>query len=371
MQLFNPLLHPLRLGLLLCLAMPAGRPADCRAQARTTTAAPAKAVATGKTYAGTIGGKYPITMRLLREGAALTGSYAYTKVGRDIRLAGTVRADGTFSLEELDDKGLVTGEFGGRIGPDGRLTGTWRKPGSDKTLALALREAPAGTGEAPDAIAITEYRFSVKGPNDAEGAYSFPRVSGPAQHPALAKLKAQLTVEKLTDQTEREIRETFAGCGCGLTTVNYTVDYNRSGVLALSVGREWLGAYSSFSAGRLVLNTRTGERLSAGQLLRPAALPQLARQADRLLQGRIREARQAAADSGGETQWLDELVAGKTFTTAHLDNFTVTRDGITFYYPFAFPHAALALQPDEEFTFTFAQLKSYLNPDGPLGHEIK
>ena len=271
MQLFNHLLPLLRLGLLLCLAVLAGRADDCRAQAKPTTAAPAKAEATGKTYAGTIGGKYPVTMRLRRDGPALTGSYAYTKVGQDIRLAGTVQADGTFSLEEFDDKGRVTGQFGGKIRADGRVTGTWRKPGSDQTLALALREAPAGTGEATDAVAIAAYRFLVNGLNDAEGTYSFPRVTGPAQHPALPKLRAQLTVEKLTDRTEQEIRETFAGCGCGLTTVNYSVDYNRSGVLALSVGREWLGAYASFSVERLVLSTRTGERLATAAPGGPAA----------------------------------------------------------------------------------------------------
>jgi hypothetical protein len=372
MPLHNLLIYTLRLCMLLGLSIFTIRPEDCRAQTRTTTAAPAKGVgAVVKTYAGSIAGKYPITMRLRRDGTAMTGSYAYTKVGQDIRLAGTVQPDGTFALKEFDDKGQVTGEFGGKIRPDGSITGTWRKPGSDKTLTLTLREAPAGVAEDAGAVTVTEYRFSAKGPNDMEGEYSFPRVTGPAHNPALAKLKAHLSVKKLTDQTEQEIKENFTGCGCGLTTVNYTVDYNRSGVLALSVGREWLGAYSSFSAERLVLSTRTGDRLSIGQLLLPAALPELARQCDKLLQARMKKTRRAAADSGEEAQWLDELLAGKTFTTAHLADFTVTKDGITFYYPFAFPHAALALQPDDAFSFTFAQLKPYVKPDGSLAHEIK
>ncbi len=371
MRLCNHPIQALGYGLLLVLAVFAGWPAECRAQVNPTTAAPVKTVSAGKTYAGTIAGKYHITMRLRRDGTALTGSYAYTKVGQDIRLTGTVQTDGTFSLKEFDDKGQATGEFRGKIGPAGNVTGTWRKPGSDKTLALTLREASAGVAEATDAVTVAEYRFSVKGPNDTKGEYSFPRLAGTAQNPALVKLKAHLSIKKLTDQTEQEIRENFAGCGCGLTNTSYTVDYNRNGVLALSVGREWVGAYSSFSAERLVLSTRTGERLSIGQLLLPAALPELARQCDKLLKTRMKEARRAAANSGEEAQWLDELLAGKTFTTAHLSDFTVTKDGITFYYPFAFPHAALALQPDDAFAFTFAQLKPYLKPDGPLSHEIK
>ncbi|HEX8532045.1 MAG TPA: hypothetical protein VF646_18550 [Cytophagales bacterium] len=370
MPSFTHLLHSLRLGLLLGLAAFCLRPEQCNAQAA-TPAAPAKAVgAAGKSYAGTLAGKYPITMHLRREGTALTGSYAYTKVGQQIRLAGTVGADGTFSLREYDDKGQVTGEFTGKLGAGGDVTGTWRKPGSDQTLALALREAPAGAGGSTDAVTVTEYRFSAKGPDDAEGEYAFPRVTGPAGHPALAKLRAHLTVKQLTDQTEAEIKETFAGCGCGLVNASYTVDYHRNGVLTLSVQREWLGAYSSFSVERLVLSTRTGERLSIGQLLLPAALPALARQADQLLQARIKEARGAAAGSE-EATWLDELLNGKTFTVEHFDDFTVTQEGITFYYPFAFPNAALALQPDDAFAFTFAQLKPYLKPDGPLAPEIK
>jgi len=373
MPSFTQRMPTLRLGLLLGLALLAGRPEACRAQSNPTTAAPAKAVSNvgEKTYAGSIAGKYPITMRLRKEGPALTGSYAYTKVGQDIRLSGTVQADGTFTLKEFDDKGLETGQFGGKIGADGTITGTWRKPGSNNVLSLALRETPAGKAGAAGAVAITAYRFSVKGPNGMEGEYSFPRVTGPAGHPALAKLKAHLTIKKLTDQTEQEIRENFAACGCGLSATRYTVDYNRNGVLALSVAREWLAAYSSFSGERLVLSTRTGERLPIGQLLHPAALPELARQCDKLLQARMQEARRAAAGSGEEAQWLDELFAGKTFTAAHLADFAVTGEGITFYYPFAFPHAALALQPDDSFSFTFAQLKPYLKPDGPLAAEIK
>jgi hypothetical protein len=370
MQLFTYLIHPLRFGLLLCLAAFSLRPEDCKAQAAPTATTPAPAVGAVKTYAGSIAGKYPITMHLRRDGTALTGSYAYTKVGQEIRLAGTVGADGTFSLREFDDKGQVTGEFAGKIGAGGSMTGTWRKPGSDKTLSLALREAPSGTGGTTDAVTVTEYRFSAKGPNDAEGEYAFPRVTGPAGHPALAKLKAHLSVRKLTDQTEAEIKETFAGCGCGLVSASYTVDYHRNGVLALSVQREWLGAYLSFSVERLVLSTRTGERLSIGQLLLPAALPELARQADKLLQARIKEARQAAAGSE-EATWLDELLRGKTFTVDNLHDFTVTKEGITFYYPFGFPNAVLALQPDDAFAFTFTQLKPYLKPGGPLAPEIK
>jgi len=60
-------------------------------------------------------------------------------------------------------------------------------------------------------------------------------------------------------------------------TTFVSIPRNRNGVLALSVAREWLGAYPSFSGERLVFSTRTGERLSVGQLLRPAALPELAR----------------------------------------------------------------------------------------------
>ncbi len=371
MPLFTHLIPLLRLGLLLGLAAFSLRPGECKAQARTPAAAPAKtAGAAEKTYAGSIAGKYPVTMRLRRDGTALTGSYAYTKVGQQIRLAGTVEADGTFSLREFDDKGQVTGEFAGKIGAGGGVTGTWRKPGSDKTLPLALEEAPAGAGETTDAVTVTAYRFSVKGPNGTEGEYSFPRVTGPAGHPALAKLKAHLTVRKLADQTEPEIRENFAGCGCGLVHASYSVDYNRNGVLALSVQFESLGAYLSFSTERLVLSTRTGERLPIGQLLLPAALPELARQADKRLQARVKEARQAAAGSE-EATWLDELLSGKRFTVENLDDFTVTKEGITFYYPFGFPNAVLARQPDDSFVFTFAQLKPYLKPDGPLAPEIK
>ena len=371
MQSFNLAGRTLGLTVLINLVFVSIGPGECKAQASAAATVPANAVGVaGKNYAGSIAGKYPITMRLWREGTALTGSYAYTKVGQDIRIAGSLQANGTFYLQELDDKGQVTGYFEGIIRTDGNIKGSWRKPGSDKTLSLALRETPIGIVSAAEAVTITEYSFSVQGPNGTESDYSFPRVTGPAQHPGLAKLKAQLTVTKLTEQTEQEIRETYAKCGCGLVSANYTVDYNRNRVLALSIHREWLGAYLSFSTKRLVLSTSTGERLSIKQLLLPAALPKLAGQCNKLLQARMQVARQEAGE-GDEAKWLDELLRGKTFTTAHLDNFTVTKEGITFYYPFEFPNAVLALQPDDSFMFSFSELKPYVKPDGPLADEIK
>lgn len=238
-----------------------------------------------------------------------------------------------------------------------------------KDNAAVEKNAKTPEAKEKDTLLITEYAFSLKGPNDTEGSFSFPRVSGPFPPTVLARLNEHFSVPQLTDMTEAEIRKTVEECGCGLVNTDFTVLYNQNGILCIEATREWLGAYSSFSAERLVLSTATGEPLSIGQLLQPAALPDLVRQCNNLLQERMEEARREAPQDGETGQLLAELLAGKTFTTAHLEEFTVSKDGIRFYYPFGFPHVATALEPDNAFDFSFAQLKPYLKPDGPLARQ--
>ena len=70
-----------------------------------------------------------IAMRLLREGSKLSGSYYYVRIGKDIRLSGTIDDGGTVLLEEFVN-GEKTGTFRGRFVSNERMEGTWSKPGS-------------------------------------------------------------------------------------------------------------------------------------------------------------------------------------------------------------------------------------------------
>jgi hypothetical protein len=90
----------------------------------------------GTLFSGSIG-TARIEMDVRREGDRLTGTYYYRKSGSANRLTlkGTIAADGSFTMQEMDAAGKQTGEFKGKwkeAGADengATLEGQWLKPG--------------------------------------------------------------------------------------------------------------------------------------------------------------------------------------------------------------------------------------------------
>jgi hypothetical protein len=70
----------------------------------------AAALAQTKDYRGEIGNSH-IQMRLAFNGANVTGTYSYDSVGQDLKLTGTLSADGKLELKESDGKAKPTGKF--------------------------------------------------------------------------------------------------------------------------------------------------------------------------------------------------------------------------------------------------------------------
>lgn len=94
-----------------------------------------------KIFRGMING-IGFEMRLVREGEKLSGTYFYTKVGKDLSLTGTIDTAGKFNLRETDASGKVTGEFSGVWKEEANesgivLEGSWIKPG-DKDGGLSF-----------------------------------------------------------------------------------------------------------------------------------------------------------------------------------------------------------------------------------------
>lgn len=85
-------------------------------------------------------GTYAVNADLTREGAKLDGWYFYRSQAREIRLAGSIDAQGAFRLEEHDAaSGKTTAQFEGKM-QNGRWRGTWRKLAGGAPLPLLLEE---------------------------------------------------------------------------------------------------------------------------------------------------------------------------------------------------------------------------------------
>ena len=89
-----------------------------------------------KIFRGMING-ISFEMRLGRDGNALSGTYFYTKVGKDLKLSGTIDASGKFTLKETDQSGKATGDWEGIWKEEKNdngitLEGSWKKPNENK-----------------------------------------------------------------------------------------------------------------------------------------------------------------------------------------------------------------------------------------------
>lgn len=147
-----------------------------------------------------------------------------------------------------------------------------------------------------------------------------------------------------------------------LDELDFEVNTNDDGLLDLTITLSGTGAYPSTSTEHWVFDLDSGRRLTEKDLFEHRE--ELAKRLDRKLQRVLDDAR------GGKVRGLPddcpkELYQG-TFTSAELGSFTVRKRGVTFDFPFEFPHAVLACQPSASFELPWSDLAPFLSKRGPL-----
>jgi hypothetical protein len=194
---------------------------------------------------------------------------------------------------------------------------------------------------------------------------NYPKVKA-ATSAISAKIERQLNYFKLFEFT---LREEMADLQW-LEEADYSVDHNAGGILSVTMSINGSGAYPDSSAKHIVINAVTGERLTAATLFSDRM--SLAGLADRLLQDEIAKAKkEIKTDKDIDDVDVDELFDGKTFDVASLDDFSVNKTGVTFYYDYGFPHVIQALQPEGEFHFSWAELRPYVKRGSLLASFVR
>ena len=126
-----------------------------------------------RSYSGSIGGKYAITMDLRKAGGVLRGAYRYAGKNAALALEGKLAPDGSFTLEEQSG-GRVTGGFKGKLEGE-KISGTWSAPKSTKTLAFEASQTAQVDLQDKAAVlraAIGTYPLqSIGGSEGANGMY--------------------------------------------------------------------------------------------------------------------------------------------------------------------------------------------------------
>jgi hypothetical protein len=253
------------------------------------------------------------------------------------------------------------------------------------SAAPVAAQAPAGSGPAvlPPAAVVTV----AAGKDDEEfGRFELPQVQLPDAAVAerlnraivAASFENEADWQQLSARqaVQRCLREYRAADGQGLTSLSYVVVHNEHGLLTVAQTSEFLGAYPSSDTRSLVFDVRTGRRLRMADLVRDTvALRNHWRAAiSQRVAAHLRAAPRDFADDTALVRELPELLHWNAATRQvafeanepSFYDFAVTRRGLTLTYSYGLPHAIQAVEPETGFSFTFAELRSWLRTDGPL-----
>jgi len=211
-----------------------------------------------------------------------------------------------------------------------------------------------------DSALVTIKKFSVKNKEGMDASFEYPLISGLSSKIA-DKINREIAKTEITEDDRKSIEKEFNDCSCGYVGSSYKVNFNKNHVLSLSVYVETMGAYPDGQIKNLNFNLINGELINISDLLEKDSLTVLVGVLNPMLEDRLDVAKKMADDEEGESgdggdDLIEELSDGASFNKENLNDFIIGKVGLTFFYDFAFPHAAEALEPDNSFTLTYEQL---------------
>lgn len=146
--------------------------------------------------------------------------------------------------------------------------------------------------------------------------------------------------------------------------------YNKNGILCI---RQWMtgtAAYPDSVTKYANVDIKTGSKLKIQGLF--SDLDALAVKLRKLQTAEVKKAiSEIKKDPENADADPEQLFESTDLTANDLDQFSISDDGVTFYYDYGFPHVLRALQPDGEFKLTWAELKPFIRRDGLLARFIR
>jgi hypothetical protein len=115
--------------IILCVAMLIAITASGRSVAAQSTGE--------REFAGTINNTLRVRIRLSQSGKVLSGSYAYERIGKSLRLTGEMTSEKEFYLNEYDERGAQTGKFEGKFVSKDWIEGTWVSTNTKKEMPFS------------------------------------------------------------------------------------------------------------------------------------------------------------------------------------------------------------------------------------------
>ena len=149
-----------------------------------------------------------------------------------------------------------------------------------------------------------------------------------------------------------------------LEEASYAVNYNKNGILGVTISVMGSGAYPSEANHPIIANLKTGGRVLAKDVF--VKLSELAAKGKKTQEAEIKRAIIEIKKENSEEENPASLFENTDFTVENLDKFSISDKGITFWYDYGFPHVIMALQPEGRYFFSWTELKPFIKPDGLL-----
>jgi len=124
-------------------------------------------------FVGTINNTLRVRIKLSQSGKSLSGSYAYERIGKSLRLNGAMTSETEFYLNEFDERGGQTGKFEGKFVSKDWLEGTWVSTSTKKEMpfsAWAINGNQIPAANSHDGVSGQYRRVDKRGRFDRDSA---------------------------------------------------------------------------------------------------------------------------------------------------------------------------------------------------------
>lgn len=218
-------------------------------------------------------------------------------------------------------------------------------------------------------VIITPKKTTYKRPKplmDFKNSFTVIRPQVKGINAAMAKkVETTISYEKNFDfSVKEEINEIQ-----WLEEANYEVDYNKNGILGLTLTVIGSGAYPSQSSKPVIVNLKTGAKVLAKDVF--VKLSELAAKGKQTQKAEIKKSIVEIKKENPDEENPASLFENADFTVKNLDKFSVSDKGITFWYDYGFPHVIQAFQPEGSYFFSWAQLKPFIKTGGLLAQFVR
>jgi len=207
-------------------------------------------------------------------------------------------------------------------------------------------------------------------PNKKRATVTYPVISGLRDPVVLRRVRSLLEFNNIFGYTLKEYGE-----DTWLDEFDYEVNHNSDSLLDITFRQSGSGAYPDEHQKHFLINLKSGRLVKAADAFQSGRLAALAQAVDQKLQDELKEDEAAVASSKHsdpqDVESIKQAHENLKFEVSNLDNFSVGPRGVTFLYEAGLPHVIQALAPAGRYFFSYAELKPYINPDGPLAHFVR